>query len=481
MDHEKNENASPNLTFPQGEAVGQESLLQTALHHRWAIFFAVVCFVAAAFVYILRATPIFRSESRLYVEQIEPRIISEYEGIMSRSNSYLYTHAELLKSIPIVGEVVDDPQIAGFRTFNRVDNPAIFLQRNLAVSVGKKDDIITVGFDSPYPQEAAQIVNAVVNSYIESHSVRKKDTVSKILEILHDEKVKSDDDLSEKWRQIVEFTRLNGVVSFDNNGGNVVYQKLLKLSEALTDAQLATITARADWQVVKAIADQPAKVKQFATTMPDIGVSVFVNDTKTQLESELRKAKQELENVRDYVTEDHPAFKALVARINHIEGQIQGEMKEFADAYIEIMGQRHRTAEEKEQTLLVSFEEQRLAAQELGVKTAEYAMLQSELKRAERFCEILDDRIKKLNVLDTENAGKLNIQILEVARAAQRPSKPQKARVMGLALVLGLMFGMALALVREWMDVRLRSAEEISAVLGLPVFGVVPATARARS
>ena len=46
---------------------------------------------------------------------------------------------------------------------------------------------------------------------------------------------------------------------------------------------------------------------------------------------------------------------------------------------------------------------------------------------------------------------------------------------MGMALVLALMLGVALALSLDWMDHRLRSADEISAILGVPVLGTVPA------
>ncbi|MBA7506216.1 hypothetical protein ES706_04897 [subsurface metagenome] len=52
---------------------------------------------------------------------------------------------------------------------------------------------------------------------------------------------------------------------------------------------------------------------------------------------------------------------------------------------------------------------------------------------------------------------------------------------MAIALVLGLMLGGGLALLRDWMDQRLRSAEEISAILGVPVLGVVPSMSRRQS
>jgi capsular exopolysaccharide synthesis family protein len=476
MNNERVENGGSNLASPQVEGIQEEGPLQIALRHRQTILVTTILFLVAAFVYILKATPIYTSTSRLYVEQSGPKIIGDYEGIMTtRTNNYLYTQAELFKSTPIVGEVADDPQVRRFRTFNKVDNPTAYLKKNLVISVGKKDDIITVAFDSPYPQEAAGVVNIVVDSYVKYHSIRKQTTVSKVVDILQKEKVKRDKELSDKYEEMVQFTRENGVVSFDNKGGNVVFQKLITLSEALTEAQLMTINAQADYEAVKAIADNPAKVKQFEAALPTTGIRVLVNDIETQLESELRNAEVELKNIEYYVTEDHPSVKALHTKIDHIKNSLAEEMKNFADAYIEVMRQKWHTAEQKEQTLLASFQAQREAAQDLGVKAAEYTMLQSELGRAERICEIVDNRIKELNV--TEDTGALNISILEVARPAENPSKPQKARIMAMALVLGLMFGGGLALVRDWMDIRLRSADEISSVLGIPVLGMVPSMA----
>ena len=476
MNNERVENGGSNSAFPQVEGIQEEGPLQIALRHRQTILVTTILFLVAAFVYILKATPIYTSTSRLYVEQSGPKIIGDYEGIMTtRTNNYLYTQAELFKSTPIVGEVADDPQIRGFRTFNEMDNLTAYLKKNLVIGVGKKDDIISVAFDSPYPQEAAGVVNAVVDSYVKYHSIRKQTTVSKVVDILQKEKVKRDKELSDKYEEMVQFTRENGVVSFDNKGGNVVFQRLITLSEALTEAQLTTINAQADYEAVKAIADNPAKVKQFAAALPTTGIRVLVNDIETQLESELRNAEVELKNIEYHVTEDHPSVKALHVKIDHIKNSLAEEMKNFADAYIEVMRQRWHTAEQKEQTLLASFQAQREAAQDLGVKAAEYTMLQSELGRAERICEIVDNRIKELNV--TEDTGALNISILEVARPAENPSKPQKARIIAMALVLGLMFGGGLALVRDWMDIRLRSADEILSVLGIPVLGMVPSMA----
>jgi capsular exopolysaccharide synthesis family protein len=476
MDNSTSEHVSSTLAQPQESELSLEGLLQIALRQRWVILGSTILALILAFFYILKATPIYTSNSRLYVEQTGPKIINEYEGIMTQSTNYLYTQAELIKSTPIVADVVNDTQIKRFGTFAGVDNLLAYIKKNLNVNVGRSDDIIAVSFDSPYPAEAAQIVNAVVDSYVRYQSSRQRSAVSEVLKILQKEKIKRDQELSDKLKEMLEFTKQNGVVSFNNEGGNITFERLSKLSGALTEAQLAALNAKADFEAVKGMMDEPEKIRQFASASASTGVHVSLNDRETQLQSELRAAELELKNARYHCTEDHPSIKAIHAKIDRINQELNEQTKNFADAYTEVMRLRWVTAKEREDELQTSFNNQLLAAREFGIKAAEYAVLQSELKRADRICEILDDRIKELNV--TEDVGALNISILEVARPSDSPSKPQKAKIMGLALILGFILGGGLALLRESLDYRLRSSEEISTVLGIPVLGVLPAMSK---
>ncbi len=476
MDNNKLENGVSNLTFPQGDALPQEDMLQTALHivlrHRWTILVTIILSLVVTFLYLLKATPIYTSSSRVYVEQSGPKIMSEYKGVMTQSSNYLYTQGELIKSTPIVADVIKDSKIKHFRTFADVDNLAAYIKNNLNVHIGRKDDIIAVSFDSPYPVEAAEIVNAVVQSYINYHSTRKRSTVSEVLKIIQKEKVKRDKELSDKFAELLEFARENSEVSLDSQGGNIFLTRLTKLSTAVTDAQLNTLNAKADYEAVKSMEDEPAKVKQFASASSTAGVRVFVNDTETQLKAELRAVEIELQNARYHCSEDHPSIQAIQAKIDHIKQELESQAREFADSYAEVMRLRWATAMERENELQASFDAQFQASCDLGIKATEYSMLKSELNRTERLCEILDDRIKELNV--TEDVGALNISILEVARPANSPSKPEKRKFMAMALALGLTLGGGLAVLRDTFDYRLRSADEVSVVLGVAVLGVIP-------
>src|SRR3989339_2198623 len=472
MENNSQGNRLTNISRQEG-FMPQDGLLRIILRHRWVILGTALCFLFAAVIYLAKATPIYTSSSRLFIEQSGPRLISEFDGVMTRSINYLYTQTELMKSSPILSQVVDDPEIKEFKTFADVDNVVGYLKNRLNVDIGKKDDIITVSFDSPYPEEAAQIVNKAVNSYVDHQSIHKRSTVSEVQRILQKEKIKRDEDLEAKFAELLKFTRENGVVSFDGKGGNVVYQKLAKLADALTESQLASINAKADFGAVQSMADDPAKIRQFAISQPGSFATMLKEEVNSDLKSELRDAEVKLKNMSYYVTSEHPSIKALQARIEYLENQLFKDEKKFAEVYTEVMELRWATAKQREDELQSSFDVVKMEAREAGVKAAEYMVLQSELKRTENICDILDNRIKELNV--TEESGALNISILEVARAESSPSKPEKVKILAMALLLGFMAGGGLAIGRDWLDYRLRSVDEIAAVLGVSVLGTVPA------
>ena len=473
MDDKSKMNGNNLITTEHKENLAQENLLYVILWHRWTILLTVIIFLFAAVIYILKAVPIFVSDSRLYVEQSGPKIINEYEGVMTQSNNYLNTQGKLIKSTAIINEVANNEQIRRLRTFNDIDNIVAYLKKTMLVEVGRNDDIITVSYKSPYPEEAAQIVNAIIDSYVNYHSLRKKSTVSDVLRILQKEKVKRDQELSDTFAELVKFSEDNGVVSLNSNSGNVVLERLNKLSTALTETQLAVLNAKADYEAVKKMADDPDKIRQFAGASAGSTAFLFGNDRETELRTELRDAELELEKVKSYCTDDHPSVLSIKEEINRIKDELNEQSRQFADAFIEVTELRWNAARQREEELLNSFNTQRAEAQNLGVKAAEYASLQSKLNRAERECEILDNRIKELNV--TEDTGALNISILEVARPALYPSEPQKAKILAMAMALGLVFGIGFAFLRDWMDYRLHSSEEITALINVPVLGEVPA------
>jgi len=458
---------------PAAIELPQEGMLQVIWRRHRLVLLVVIIGLLAGLAYLYKATPIYTSTSRLYVEQSGPRIIGVQEGFMTQSKNYLYTQCELLTSTPILAAVAERPELRQFKTFSAVDNPIAMLRRSVSVVVGKKDDIINVSMDSAYPQEAAQVVNMVVDSYITYQATSKRSTAAEVLKILQKEKDKRDEELAQRYQAILEFKQAHSALSLEDERGNILIQGLARLSDSLTEARIETISAKATLAAAELMRDEPATLRQLIEARRAGGVYVSLNQQETQLHAQISHYQLQLPALRTKLTAEHPVVKDLESKIRRLQAQLGQQEDQLAAAYLEVMRQQWLAAQQREVELQAAFDQQSDEAKDLNVKAAEHAILRSELRRTEQLCDILDSRIKELNV--TEDVGALNISILEVARPADKPSKPQKARVMAMALVLSLMLGVALALLLDWTDHRLRSADEITAILGVPVLGTIPA------
>jgi len=480
---ENNRMAEQKKTYvevPQVTRLMSESLMQIIWRSRWIILLTTIASLGGAFTYLSKATPIYTSISRIYVEQSGPRILEEAEGVMTQSKNYLYTQAELLKSTPILSSALEKSGVKQMNIFHNVDNPIVYLKKKgLDVSVGKKDDIISVSSDSPEPAEAAQLVNAVVDSYITYHTSRKRSTAEEVMKILQNEKVERDTELAQKLKTMMDFKKNNIALAFENRSSNIILDRLDRLSEAKTQAQLQTIEAKSAYETTKLMVTDSTKLKQFVETERAKGSYISTANERTRLKTELKQLQFQLADLGRQVTPDHPSMQALQEKVAQVENGLANIDREFAAAQLAITRQQYLAVKEKEEQITSDFEEQRRQAIALNEQLAQYTILESDWEQTKKLCDILDDRIKEINV--TEDVGALNINILEAARPSDKPSSPQKARYMAIALVLGLMLGGGLALLRDWVDQRLRTAEEISIVLGVPILGAVPSMSRRQS
>ena len=449
----------------------QDSLFEVIWRERWIVFLSVLLTLIAAFIYVMKATPVFTSISRVYVEPTGPKIIEDVQGVMTQSKNYLYTQVELMKSTQVISDALNQQDIRQMITFADMDNPLAYLKKKMNVKVGKKDDIISVEFDSPYPAEAAMLINTIVDSYITYHSTRKKDTATDVLKILESGKTVAETALTEKREKMLQFQKDNPALTFESSQGNIIINRLAMLSQSLTQAELLTVQAKSTYESLKLMVDEPSRLKQYVEAQRT-GYYVPGIQEFERKKNQLDQIDQEIIEKGKELTKDHPLLTSLNQKANTIRAQITELEKNFASAQIAVVHQEYLMAKENEDQIRAHFVIQKEEAINLSLQLTEFDNLKTDAQRAENLIDILDERVKEVNV--TEDTGALNISILEVARPERKPSKPQKTRIMAIALVLGFAIGGGLALGRDWKDTRLRTADEISSILNVPVLGTVP-------
>lgn len=454
---------------PQGP---QRSLLSILWNRRWTVFAFTLVGIIGGFAYILTATPIYTAGSRIYVERSGPRILNETRDNVSasRPESFLYTQAELIRSAPILAAAAEAVGADKMQTFGD-GSPVAVLATSLDVQVGKKDDLITVTFDTPFPEEGAKIVNGVVDAFLSYQSQHTRSTASDVLKILRKEKEQRDAELDTKMKAMVDFKTANVALSFQSDNWNIVTQRLGTLQDALTRSQMETLDAKASYESAVAM-NNAGKLRQQVDAQARKGWYVSSDQLETALRAQLDNSEIQAQSMRSIYSPEHRLRLSAESVVIQLREKLVQKDKEFAEGYIATAKEAWTTAQGREKELQKAFDEQLKLAMDLNAKAAEYGRLDTEYKRLTILCDTIDNRIKEIAV--TEDTGAMNISVLEVAKVADRPSKPQKTRSLAMAMVLGLMAGLGCALIRDWMDERLQSSEEIQAALDLPILGVIP-------
>ena len=68
-----------------------------------------------------------------------------------------------------------------------------------------------------------------------------------------------------------------------------------------------------------------------------------------------------------------------------------------------------------------------------------------------------------------------NVDIISPPTTNPEPAYPRKMLLMYVSLGVGLVLGIALALLLHYLDDEVRQAEDVRGILGVPCLGVVPA------
>jgi capsular exopolysaccharide synthesis family protein len=450
------------------EAPGPRSNPLLMIWRRWRVFVAVtlVCVVAAAVRYAL-ADRVYRSEARLFVQTGGSKASGD-GALLGNGSSHasLQTQCELIKSASILASVLALPDLMELRTF---DQPSRWttLKDNLTATVGRETDVITVTFDSPYPKEAQQVLRAVVDAYSGFHTKEKRSRVAE----LEKWRAKTLADLEKKQREVLEFKKANGALAFNGEKGNITLQKLASLQEAVTQAHIDSVNRRSALDAARAMATSPDRLRQLVDALRAQGLQSG-DPGESTLRGQVHAMQQQLEQLNGRYGSAHPAVRSAESALVSMKARVGDMDRSLVQTHLLNLERQATAAGARERELQASYEEQRKLATALNEKAAEYEVMEAEVKRLAAAVEKADLQVVDLTA--TQNVGTPTIQVLDAPHLPARPIKPVANVALFQGLLVGLLLGCFAALVRDWTDQSLRSAEDVTETLGSPVLASVP-------
>jgi len=466
--------AWPGPHFPRAMTAASDGLPKILWRSRWIMLACVALALAGGFAYIQKSIPIYTSTSKLYVQQKEVASLAIDPGMMPRYN--LYTQAEVIKSSSVLREAAKSWQNGTMRTFAGSANSVAYLQKNIHVTVGKSDDVITVSIDSPYPVEAAEIVNEVVNAYKAYRDKNRRTSSADLALVWETRLVALREERDAKFLALTEFTANNTLLALDAEqtvGTASRYQTLETLHD---EAQNRVREAQLHKERMEVLAKDPAVLHQSLSA--GAGLYGATLNERAQLEARLFERRLERADLikQKELTDSHPKVASLDDEILQIEARMAELDARTVTAVLSDAALRWEEAKKNEEYWAAELKEEEERVLSQSTARAELRRLEKDYEMVNAECQALTDRLNDVDLKTDFDVQE--IRVLEVALAPAKPSRPQRSRILSIALIAGLLLGGGIAVLRDMLDQTLRSADEISTCLGLPVLGVVPAMSR---
>ena len=499
------------------EEIGEESqidirhYLRVVRKRKWTILAVFVILVLTVVINDFTKVPIYEASARMIIEKSNPNVVSiqEVMAIDSWDPDYKETQFKIIQSRSVARSVIKKLKLADSEEFKPQPPQGIianfknvisnFLRGTKSAIVGllKKEDkkpkpgtapqdedeylqdsglvssivgrisvrpvmdsrLVDIGFRARDPQIAVKVVNGLAQAYIDHNMDLRlgaiKDAMSWMNERIGEErnKVEAAERNLQQYREREEI-----ITEFSGEVETVTAQKLAQLNTQVVAAESARVEAETKYRQALQMKNNPLVLD----SIPEVLNNKLIQTIK---ESEVDRYKSISELSKKY-GKQHPKMQAAYSELATLQERKAAEIERVIDS----LRNEYEVSQAREKSLVAALERQKQESLELNKKAIEYSVLNRETESARELYELLIRRFKETSV--TEDIDTSNIRIIDRAEYAYKVS-PDSWRNMKMAAVIGLMLGLGLAFLFEYLDNTIKSPEEVEQYLKIPLLGVV--------
>lgn len=210
---------------------------------------------------------------------------------------------------------------------------------------------------------------------------------------------------------------------------------------------------------VQAITPQPGEPSPYRRLIAF--PTLFRNQATTELLRSLNLAENERAEILKRRTMRDPDAQILTARIQELEEQL----RVIAVTYLQGLTNQVNSLDA---TLLAFGSE--LAR--VPAKEVQLARLARQTKVLEEIYTLLQTRLKEAEI--AQAVEDVSVRVVDPARTPPLPIKPRRMLNLMLGGILGVMLGAGVVLLRAFMDNTIRTRDDLLALAGVPVLGLIP-------
>jgi polysaccharide biosynthesis transport protein len=457
------------------------------MRRRWVVLGVFAAAVLLTLVVTLRQTPIYAAATSIIIDLSAPKVLNnkDVQEVVETGNSgfwsnkeYFETQYKVITSRTVAQRVIEKLQLARDLRFLGLDqlkdeeklkraldraDPVAELQDRLAVLPVKESRVVRIQIEDRDPKWAATIANAVAEAYITESLPVRSSTTQSASDWLETQLADLEAKLAKSSDELFKFKQSHDIVSTTwEDRQSIVSQRIVAINDALTKARVQRATLQARNELIQ-------KAVEALKQDPQADASVFSDNMPLgELKVRYLDAKVDCADASTRYLGNHPKVEACAARVTaakaNLDREISNAMGGAKREYDETVEAEHKLKKLLDETKTDAF----------GLNQYEKEYL--ELKRAQdnnqRLYDMVLQRLKETGI--TGMLAMSNVRILDRAEPPDRPVSPRPVRNLALAMVLGLLGGVALSFLLETLDTSLTTREQIEEHLGLPFLGIIP-------
>ncbi len=327
------------------------------------------------------------------------------------------------------------------------------IKKKLDVKPSRESNVININYTNPDPRAAAAIANAFVRAYMDI-SIGLRISPAKQYNEFFDARSKELREAVEKAQaKLSDYQKTHGILATDERF-DIENQRLNELNSQLVALQALSAESTSRQAQAKSSADQ----------LHD----VINNPVVAGLRADQSRQEARLQELSARLGDAHPQVVELKANITELRSRLETETRRVSGS----VGVTNTINKQREAEIRASLEAQRSKVLALKQQRDEVVVLQREVETAQRSYDQVVQRLSQTN-LESQNT-QTNISVLTPASEPADHSSPKILLNTLLSVFLGTLLAVGFALVRELMDRRVRSLDDLSEGLGLPVLGSLP-------
>jgi polysaccharide biosynthesis transport protein len=478
-----------------GGGLSEESKLElleywhAVIRRKWAILGLGVLSAVVAGAVVFALPPVYSSSGTLLIEQNKPKIVSfsDAYGGVSQDHEFYQTQVEILKSHDIGMRVVKTLKLWDYPEFDprKTDDswlgklkssigiggakpvwtPELLAEAaqggfaaRMSVEPVRLSQLIKVSFASEDRELAARVANAVADVYIEADQEAKLSATQRANTWLQEHTQSLRDKLQGSEQALQAYREKAGIISLSGSAQTMLSQQIAEVTQRLMDARAKRAEAESVYNQVKAIRDGDY------TSVPAVIRNPSVAAAKQQETTASLKVAELQQRYGAEHTKMIQAQSELKAARDNLNRQMQAVVTSLTSEY--------ETTRSTERELESALNAARGGVQNVNRQEFQLGVLEREVEANKQLYEMFMNRAKESNLGNDLTAA--IARVVDPAVASNVPIKPKKKQVIGIALVLGLFFGILIAVLLEKLDNTVKGVEDAELHFHLPVLSAIP-------